>query len=388
MFHLRAIVIIACCAIASGEAAAQAMTPLRVDPTLLGLPPVEKQAPKSTPAKSSEPERVRAEIKPVEAPAVEQKPIAAEPAAPVVAEQPVRKAEPKAIASEPVRPVVAQPQPAPAREERPVEKAAEPTPAVTPSTPAATATPVPGPAVARPAAAAQPVAAASGDKVTTLGPLRVHPGLLGLPVPGDAALAAAPATPGRTTVTPVPAPGATPAATLATLEKSQRDTWRAGTAPVLAFPSEEPVLPADAGKAPALRMAQGLSPLKSERDLPRPMFLSADEMSGITDREAVAQGNAEARKQNTVVTADRLTYWPLDDELEAKGNVKLVQNQDVITGPRMKLKLEAQTGVFDQPNYFLKREPKWAKAEYVKQQQQTWSLASGVGQRAGDERTL
>ena len=75
MFHLRALVIIACCAIASGEAAAQAMTPLRVDPTLLGLPPVEKQAPKSTPAKSSEPEWVRDEINPVEDTVVEQNPL-------------------------------------------------------------------------------------------------------------------------------------------------------------------------------------------------------------------------------------------------------------------------------------------------------------------------
>ena len=84
MFCARStsLVLFAFCSLASlvsGEVAAQGMTPLRVDPVLLGLPPVEKKAP--VPAKPAEPpaaERARAEVKPVEAQAVETKALTTE----------------------------------------------------------------------------------------------------------------------------------------------------------------------------------------------------------------------------------------------------------------------------------------------------------------------
>lgn len=48
------------------------------------------------------------------------------------------------------------------------------------------------------------------------------------------------------------------------------------------------------------------------------------------------------RKIGTVLNADQLTYWPIDDEVEAQGNVRLQQGEDVVTGPRMRMKLEDQ----------------------------------------------
>ena len=59
------------------------------------------------------------------------------------------------------------------------------------------------------------------------------------------------------------------------------------------------------------------------------------------------------RKIGTVVNADRLTYWPIDDEVEAEGNVRLEQGDDLITGPKMRLKVEDQVGFFEQPSYCL-----------------------------------
>jgi len=64
------------------------------------------------------------------------------------------------------------------------------------------------------------------------------------------------------------------------------------------------------------------------------------------------------RKVGTVLNAERLTYWPIDDEVEAEGNVLLEQGEDRISGPRMRLKLEEQVGYFDQPSYLIKRPPK------------------------------
>ena len=107
----------------------------------------------------------------------------------------------------------------------------------------------------------------------------------------------------------------------------------------------------------ALRWSKSMEAQAKESDLPRPAFLSAQRMGGLVDREFVAEGDSELRKIGTVVKADRLTYWPIDDEVEAEGKVELEQGDDLVTGPKMRLKLEDQVGYFEQPSYFIKRQP-------------------------------
>ena len=107
----------------------------------------------------------------------------------------------------------------------------------------------------------------------------------------------------------------------------------------------------DTSPALALRSSPVLLPAAKDEAQPRPVFLSAQRMGGDVDREFNAEGEAELRKIGTVVNADLLTYWPIDDEMEAVGNVRLEQGDDVITGPRMRLRLEDQVGYFDQPSY-------------------------------------
>ncbi|WP_301101792.1 lipid IV(A) palmitoyltransferase PagP [Propionivibrio sp.] len=107
----------------------------------------------------------------------------------------------------------------------------------------------------------------------------------------------------------------------------------------------------------ALRSAKTMVPPAKDSAVPRPVFLSALRMGGDVDREFNAEGDAELRKIGTVVNSDRLTYWPIDDEIEAEGNVRLEQGADRITGPKMRLKLEDQIGFFEQPSYTIKRQP-------------------------------
>lgn len=80
-------------------------------------------------------------------------------------------------------------------------------------------------------------------------------------------------------------------------------------------------------------------------------------ISGIVDREVVAEQDAELRKVGTVLNADRLTYWPVDDEVEAVGNARLQRGGDVITGPKMRLRVDDQIGFVDKAAYFFKRTP-------------------------------
>ena len=386
----RPLALIACCGLfgfVAGEAAAQAMTPLRVDPVLLGLPPVEKKAP--APQKSAEPakpeERSRAEVKTVDPAAVEAKPLASEGETPAVASESRKKSAPKVAApdqipakaaapAEPAAPVVATPFPAPlpAQSSSPVVAAPAPRPREQEVKPAAVA--------GSPAASAP---AATTGKVTTLAPLRVHPGLLGLPV------VASGETPSRTAASGgrvSPAVAAVPA-TLAGLDQAREDTWRAGRPPLLTFPTETLELPENGAPTPRLKSARLLEPLESSRAMPVPMFLTADDLSGITDHETIATGNVEARKAGSVVNADRITYWPVEDEMEAVGNVQLAQADDLVTGPRLRMKMASQTGTFDEPNFLLRKESAWAKKERERQELGAKKGVAAVQSQAGGNQT-
>ncbi len=115
--------------------------------------------------------------------------------------------------------------------------------------------------------------------------------------------------------------------------------------------------PEGSGSPPLpLRVAKAMVPPPKESAVPRPAFLNADQISGVVDREVLAEGDAELRKVGSVLTGDRLTYWPVEDEVEAVGNARLQQGDDVISGPRMRLKIEDQVGFVEQATYFLKKQ--------------------------------
>ena len=126
-----------------------------------------------------------------------------------------------------------------------------------------------------------------------------------------------------------------------------------------AGPRDEEEVP-DALPALALRSSQAMTPLPKDSPVPRPVFLSALRMGGQVDREFVAEEEAELRKVGTVVNADRLIYWPVEDELEAEGNVSLEQGDALVTGPKMRLKLEEKVGFFEQPIYRVKQQTRAA----------------------------
>lgn len=364
--------------LATGDAMAQGMTPLRVDPTLLGLPPVEKKPAPVTQKKgdqvpaakaeepASAPEKARAEVKTVDPAAVEAKPLAADasPAKPAVkADAPGERGVQKQASPDrvPARAASAEATTSPAASVAP-----SPSPAPAQSTPPVAVAPAPRPREQETSARAgstSPTAAATppSGKVTTLAPLRVHPGLLGQPVVASGGA-------GRDGAPQVAQATAVPKS-IAGFDRASEDSWRAGRPPLLSFPSETLELPEGGAPVPGLRTAKTLQPLDPTG--PVPMFLTADDLSGVTEREAIASGNVEARRGRAVVNADRVKYWPVEDEMEATGNVRLAQGEDLVTGPRLRMKMGEQTGTFDEPNFFLKRESKWALKERERQEKGT-----------------
>jgi LPS-assembly protein len=117
--------------------------------------------------------------------------------------------------------------------------------------------------------------------------------------------------------------------------------------------------PAEPGAvvAPRLRLSKELVPPpdKASKE-PRPVFVEADRI--LTTRgpeEVVAEGAAELRRYGESVTADRLTYWQFDNEVQAEGNVVLRQGIDRISGPKLRLRFDDSVGFMEQPTYAIQR---------------------------------
>ena len=100
---------------------------------------------------------------------------------------------------------------------------------------------------------------------------------------------------------------------------------------------------------------------KSERklDAPKaaraaePVTIDADRIEGIADQEATAEGDVELRQATTSIRAQWLRYLYETEDVEARGDVRLEREGDVITGPSLKYRVKDSTGVFEQPEYSL-----------------------------------
>ena len=87
-----------------------------------------------------------------------------------------------------------------------------------------------------------------------------------------------------------------------------------------------------------------------------PLFLVADQVDGRTDEVAVATGEVELRKIDSRVYGDKMTYWPLDDEIDATGNVRMLQDGMEVNAPRVRMKMSEQIGFAEQPDYVFVKE--------------------------------
>lgn len=349
----------------AANAFAQAAAPLRVDPALLGLPPLKQEGPPSSPPAPARPASgtLSAEVRPVESSAVETRPIEAEPlpdrpAKPEKTEKPA-KASAKEIPSRLAVPAAAPPGAAPSPAPMPAEAAS---PVLAPPTRSprederksvsgTQELPREVPAPVSPGAKAAPES------------MRVDPVLLGGP-------SAPPPVAGSAAV-PLPAAAVSASSPAPATDIQTQPELPSGISDEDEVPDLTPVL--------ALRSSKKMEPQPKESPVPRPVFISALRMSGDVDREFVAEGEAELRKIGTTVSSNRMTYWPIDDEIEAEGSVRLQQGEDVVSGPKMRLKMEDQVGYFDQPSYFLKRSLLGGSADAKKEEDRTLQLIEQAG---------
>jgi LPS-assembly protein len=94
-------------------------------------------------------------------------------------------------------------------------------------------------------------------------------------------------------------------------------------------------------------------------------FLKGDHISGRPDLDTIVEGNAELRRNDMVIRADRLEYYQPDDLAKARGNVYINRGGNIYEGPQLELKVESFEGFFLNPRYRLLKNGAHGDAERV-----------------------
>ena len=105
---------------------------------------------------------------------------------------------------------------------------------------------------------------------------------------------------------------------------------------------------------PALKLKS--SPLLQEtypqevRDQ-QPIYIKGDSLSGQPDINASVHGEAELRRGDTMIRADKLDYALPDDKVNAVGSVYINQAGNIYKGTSLDLQVDAFKGQFDNADY-------------------------------------
>lgn len=120
---------------------------------------------------------------------------------------------------------------------------------------------------------------------------------------------------------------------------------------------------AAAEEAPAAGTASPLSPpvlrrstllkdaYSEELRAQQPVYVKGDALSGQPDVNTVIEGNAELRRGDTMIRADRMEYEVPEDRVNALGSVHINRAGDIYEGSQLDLQVEAFKGFFENANY-------------------------------------
>lgn len=151
--------------------------------------------------------------------------------------------------------------------------------------------------------------------------------------------------PARAPSAPATVPSATPDKRTASQPEPPKSI------PIEPAAAATPAVPRSESVAPATPPLQAAAPAAGS------IQVAADRIRTEGPNVTVAEGNVDLRRLRNTVHADRLTYWQIEDEVEAEGNVVLTQDSDRVAGPKMRYNLESSVGYFEQPTYSFTRRP-------------------------------
>jgi LPS-assembly protein len=84
-----------------------------------------------------------------------------------------------------------------------------------------------------------------------------------------------------------------------------------------------------------------------------PTFVSGERITGQTGALTVIEGDAELRRHDTVIKADRLQFDTRDSEARASGQVLINANGNRFEGPELQINVDTGKGSFTQPSFSL-----------------------------------
>jgi LPS-assembly protein len=84
-----------------------------------------------------------------------------------------------------------------------------------------------------------------------------------------------------------------------------------------------------------------------------PLFMEADRIQGTQDKEMEAFGNARLRKRGQAFHADWMRHDTPTDVLDAKGNVRIEQEREILLGDTLRYEMGTDRGYMDRPRYQL-----------------------------------
>jgi LPS-assembly protein len=119
------------------------------------------------------------------------------------------------------------------------------------------------------------------------------------------------------------------------------------------------------GSLPTLAFGQTTAKPAKVSDSDAETEVSAEQMTGRPDRELFLERDVEVKRGETTLTADHATYWIVEDEVEAQGNVRMTRFGDRYTGDKMRMKIDTGEGYALNPTYHLQGTNGQGKADRI-----------------------
>lgn len=114
---------------------------------------------------------------------------------------------------------------------------------------------------------------------------------------------------------------------------------------------------ADENDAPSLKLDRAFRPLPTsaagQNPSEPPVFISSQHLEGKKDDQVEATGDVELHRAGQAVYADRMQYFQGTKDVWAEGSVRVEQDNNVISGPSLKLNLDTNIGDMPKPEFLI-----------------------------------
>ena len=115
---------------------------------------------------------------------------------------------------------------------------------------------------------------------------------------------------------------------------------------------------------PRLRSSTGLR-MRTLTDEEATSYLQADQIQGNPDADVTMTGHAEVRRIDGVVKGDNIDYRNTTGQTNLQGNVRMMRDGTLITGPSAQFNVDTDSGEIESPNFWIGANGGAARADHA-----------------------